>query len=109
MDNAYWNGKFMAYGNGNVYFKPLAGGLDVAAHEMTHGVISNSANLEYLGESGAINESMADIFGCMVDSSNWKIGESVVKAPYFPSGALRDLSDPHNTGTSSDYFWQPRI
>jgi bacillolysin len=109
MDNAYWNGKFMAYGNGNTAFTPLAGGLDVAAHEMTHGVISNTANLEYLNESGAINESMADVFGCMVDSSNWTIGENVVLPSAFPSGALRDLSDPHNTGTSSDYFWQPRV
>jgi bacillolysin len=109
MDNAYWNGKFMAYGNGHLYFKPLAGGLDVAAHEMTHGVISNTANLEYLNESGAINESMADVFGCMVDSSNWTIGEDVMLGgTYFPSGALRDLSDPHNGGTSSDYYWQPR-
>ncbi|HXA01473.1 MAG TPA: M4 family metallopeptidase, partial [Cytophagaceae bacterium] len=109
MDNAYWNGKFMAYGNGNVAFKPLAGGLDVAAHEMTHGVISSTANLEYLNQSGAINESMADIFGCMVDSADWQIGEDVVLPAYFPSGALRDLSDPHNTGTSGDYYWQPRI
>jgi len=61
MDNAFWNGRFMCYGNGDVSFKPLAGGLDVAGHEMTHGVIENTANLEYNGEAGAINESFADI------------------------------------------------
>jgi bacillolysin len=110
MDNAYWNGKFMAYGNGNVYFKPLAGGLDVAAHEMTHGVVSNTANLEYLGQSGAINESMADIFGCMVDRDDWKIGDDVSNISTFPTGALRDLSDPHNGGTAlGDHGWQPKI
>ncbi|MFN8436592.1 MAG: M4 family metallopeptidase [Cytophagales bacterium] len=109
MDNAYWNGKAMFYGNGNVAFKPLAGGLDVGGHEMTHGVVQNSANLAYQDESGAINESMADIFGCMMDSTDWLIGEDVVKTLYFPSGALRSLSDPHNGGTSlNDNGYQPK-
>ncbi|MFP6642519.1 MAG: neutral protease, partial [Candidatus Latescibacterota bacterium] len=46
MDNAFWNGVFMAYGDGNVAFEPLAEALDVAAHEMTHGVIQHTVNLE---------------------------------------------------------------
>jgi bacillolysin len=96
LDNAFWNGKAMFYGNGNVGFKPLAGGLDVAGHEMTHGVIENTANLEYKGESGAINESLADIFGSMIDPDDWTIGEDVVKLATYPSGALRSLADPHN-------------
>jgi len=100
LDNAYWNGKVMSYGNGDVAFKPLAGALDVGGHEMTHGVVQNTANLEYQGESGAINESMADIFGCMMDPADWLIGEDIVKLTAFPSGALRSLSDPHNGGTS---------
>lgn len=104
-DNAFWNGSAIFYGNGNTGFKPLAGSLDVAGHEMTHGVIQNSANLKYEGESGAINESMADIFGCMMDSTDWLIGEDVVKISAFPSGALRSLSDPHNGGGSG---FQPR-
>jgi len=109
MDNAFWNGKAMYYGNGNLYFKPLAGGLDVGGHELTHGVIQSTANLNYQGESGAINESMADIFGCMIDSSNWTIGEDVVLLSAYPTGALRDLSDPHNGGTSlSTRGWQPK-
>ncbi|GAL87018.1 hypothetical protein MYP_4248 [Sporocytophaga myxococcoides] len=110
MENAYWNGKLMAYGNGGSYFKPLAGALDVAAHEMTHGVIQNSCNLRYSGQSGAINESLADIFGALVDRDDWKIGESITKnLTLFPSGALRDLSNPHNGGSSkSDYCWQPQ-
>jgi len=109
MENAYWNGKLMAYGNGGSYFKPLAGALDVAAHEMTHGIIQNSCNLRYSGQSGAINESLADIFGALVDRDDWKIGESITKnLTLFPSGALRDLSDPHNGGSSrADYCWQP--
>ena len=100
LDNAYWNGQAMFYGNGDVAFKPLAGALDVAGHELTHGVVSNSANLEYENQSGAINESMADIFGAMIDRDDWKMGEDIVKTSVYPSGALRDLSDPHN-GRSS--------
>ncbi len=108
MDNAYWNGQAMFYGNGNVAFKKLAGAMDVAGHEMTHGVVQNTANLEYQGESGAINESIADIFGSMMDPTDWLIGEDVVKTTAFPSGALRSLSDPHNGGSSlSDVGFQP--
>jgi bacillolysin len=109
MDNAFWNGRAMYYGNGHTYFKPLAGGLDVGGHELTHGVVQNSANLTYQGESGAINESMADIFGCMIDRDDWQIGEDVVLLSKYPSGALRDLSDPHNGGTSINSLgWQPK-
>ncbi|HEY3387107.1 MAG TPA: M4 family metallopeptidase, partial [Saprospiraceae bacterium] len=100
LDNAFWNGKAMFYGNGASAFKPLAGAMDVAGHEMTHGVVENTANLEYQGESGALNESMADIFGAMMDPDDWTIGEEVVKVAAFPSGALRSLSDPHNGGTN---------
>jgi Zn-dependent metalloprotease len=100
MDNAYWNGQAIFYGNGRTDFFPLAKSLDVAGHEMTHGVVQNTANLEYYDESGAINESMADIFGFMMDSTDWLIGEEVVKPAVFPSGALRNLQNPHNGGTS---------
>ncbi len=107
MDNAYWNGEYMGYGNGRTYFKPLAGALDVAGHEMTHGVIQNSANLTYQNQSGAINESMADVFGAMIDRNNWQIGEGVVKSSVFLSGAIRDLSNP-NQGGVNDPGYQPR-
>lgn len=108
-DNAYWNGAAMFYGNGLQAFKPLAGALDVAGHEMAHGVIQATANLEYQGESGALNESFADIFGVMIDRDDWNLGEDVVKTQYFPSGALRSMSDPHNGGSSlNDNGWQPR-
>lgn len=93
MDNAFWNGQYMGYGNGNTFFKPLAGGLDVAGHEMTHGVIENTANLNYQGQSGAINESMADVFGVLIDRTDgdFNVGEDVVKSGSF----LRSLSDPN--------------
>ena len=109
LDNAYWNGKAMFYGNGATSFKPLAGAIDVAGHEMTHGVVQSTANLEYEGESGAINESMADIFGSMMDPADWLIGEDVVKPGVFPGGALRSLQDPHNGGTNlSSPGYQPK-
>lgn len=107
--NASWNGRGMLFGNGNSMIKPLAGALDVAAHEMTHGVVSNTSKLVYQDQSGAMNESFADIFGVMVDSTNWTIGETLVSKADFPSGAIRSFIDPHNGGKSSnDFYWQPK-
>jgi bacillolysin len=108
LDNAFWNGEYMFYGNGASSFKPLARGLDVGGHEMTHGVVQNTAGLEYQGESGAINESMADCFGAMIENINYTIGEDVVKLSAYPSGALRNMQDPHNGGSSlGDAGYQP--
>jgi Zn-dependent metalloprotease/PKD repeat protein len=107
MQNAFWNGQAVFYGNGGEYFKPLAGALDVTAHELGHGVVSTTANLEYYGQSGSINETYADIFASMVDRDDWLIGEDITKTAYSPSGALRNMADPHNTGDSSKIYWQP--
>ncbi|MCB9279359.1 MAG: M4 family metallopeptidase [Lewinellaceae bacterium] len=109
MGNAFWDGQFMYYGNGDQSFSaPLAKADDVAGHELTHGVIQNTANLDYQGESGALNESFADIFGAMIDRDDWKMGEDVVNTAVFPTGALRDLSNPHNGGSGlSSPSWQP--
>ncbi|MEO7426097.1 MAG: M4 family metallopeptidase [Fibrobacteria bacterium] len=108
MDNAYWNGKLMAYGDGSRVFKSLARALDVAGHEMTHGVIEATVNLGYKNQSGALNESLADVFGSMIDRDDWNIGEDVVTAAASASGALRNMQDPHNGGTGpSNPDWQP--
>lgn len=109
MANAFWNGRAMFYGNGGSLFKPLSGALDVGAHEMGHGVIQNTCNLEYQDESGALNESMADISGTMVDRGNWFLGETIVKnTQVYPTGHLRDMSNPHNGGASlNDACFQP--
>lgn len=109
MENAFWNGQAMFYGNGGSMFSPLAGALDVGAHEMGHGVVQNTCNLEYQGESGALNESMADISGCMVDREDWHLGEDVIiNTNLFPTGFLRDMSNPHNGGSSfNDPCYQP--
>jgi Zn-dependent metalloprotease len=109
LDNAFYNYPVIVYGNGNHFFKPLARALDVAAHEISHGVINFSAQFEYIGQSGALSESFADIFASMVDSTNWTIGEDIVNPNYFPSGALRSLENPHNGGNGpKDYNWQPK-
>lgn len=108
MENAFWNGQAAFYGNGGTNFKPLAGALDVTAHELGHGVVSNTANLEYYGQPGAINESYADIFGSMVDRDDWLIGEDITKTAFSPSGALRNMADPHNMGSRGNDYWQPK-
>lgn len=109
LGNAFWNGVAMFYGNGDGSFFPLARALDVAGHEMSHGVIQNTANLEYFGESGALNESIADIFGAMIDRDNWSIGEDVVRSSAFPTGALRNLQNPNQGLPTNDFGrgWQP--
>ena len=108
-DNAFWNDTCfcMTYGDGNV-FSPLVS-LDVAGHEMSHGVTSNTAGLLYLGESGGLNEATSDIFGTMVefsannasDPGDYYIGEKIS-----PSGYLRRMDNPHSDGASFN-CWQP--
>lgn len=81
--NAFWDGTKMTYGDGDgVNFGPLTS-LDVAGHEMTHGVTENTAGLTYSGESGGLNEATSDIFGTLVeffaanaeDAGDYLIGE----------------------------------
>jgi len=65
--NAFWDGTKMTYGDGDgVNYGPLVS-LDVAGHEMSHGVTENTAGLTYSGESGGLNEATSDIFGTMVE------------------------------------------
>lgn len=109
MDNAFWNGQYMFYGNGATAFQPLAKALDVAGHEMSHGVIQSTANLIYQGQSGAINEHIADVFGAMIDRDDWGIGEDVTNTSYIASGMLRDMQNPNNGpgNSASTPGWQP--
>ena len=102
-NNAYWNSstKMMTYGDGDgVMFSPLVT-LDVCGHEMMHGVTSATANLIYMGESGALNESFSDVFGAMVErhargesADIWRVGEECF-TPAQPGDALRFMDDPH--------------
>ncbi|MCZ8522134.1 MULTISPECIES: M4 family metallopeptidase [Paenibacillus] len=102
-NNAFWNGRQMVYGDGDgSVFKPLSGSLDVVAHELTHAVTEYSAGLIYQNESGALNESISDIFGALLDSGDWLLGEDVY-TPGTPGDALRSLSNPAAYGDPDHY------
>ena len=96
--NAFWNGWSMNYGDGdNQSFSSLSRCLDVAAHEMTHGLTQHTAGLIYEYQSGALNESFSDVFAAMIDDDDWLVGEDCTLAT---PGYLRDLETPAN-GLSS--------
>ncbi|MFF5077606.1 M4 family metallopeptidase [Actinoplanes sp. NPDC000266] len=65
--NAYWDGTRMVYGSGDAEYLPLSADPDVVGHEMTHGVVEHTASLVYAGQSGALNEAIADYFGNAID------------------------------------------
>ncbi|MEU4109565.1 M4 family metallopeptidase [Streptomyces sp. NPDC027717] len=112
-NNAFWDDSCfcMTYGDGDgTTFGPLVA-LDVAGHEMTHGVTSKTAALTYSGESGGLNEATSDILGTMVewnadnatDKGDYLIGERIVK-PGFGKAALRFMDKPSKDGNSADYW-----
>ncbi len=80
--NAYWNGAQMVFGDDMI-------ALDVTAHELGHGVCQTTANLTYKYQPGALNESLSDVWGVMVDSDDWLIGEDLSIGP------VRSMSDPN--------------
>jgi Zn-dependent metalloprotease len=104
--NAFWDGSQMTYGSG------FASADDVVAHELAHGFTEFTSDLLYYYQSGAINESLSDVFGEYIDLTNgagdddagvrWDLGEDL------PVGAIRDMADPASYGdpdrmTSPDY------
>jgi Zn-dependent metalloprotease len=106
-ENAYWDGKQMLYGDGADNAKPVVS-LDIAGHEMTHGVTERTANLIYSGEPGGLNEATSDIFGAMVeyaannaaDPGDYDIGE---KVDLLGNGkAFRFMHQPSLDGKSLD-------
>jgi Zn-dependent metalloprotease len=105
--NAFWDGTKMTYGDGDgVSYGPLVS-LDVAGHEMSHGVTENSANLTYSGESGGLNESTSDIFGTLVefyaananDPGDYLIGEEFDLKNHL---GFRRMDKPSADGASYD-------
>jgi Zn-dependent metalloprotease len=112
-NNAFWDDSCfcMTYGDGDgTNLGPLVG-LDVAGHEMTHGVTSKTAALTYSGESGGLNEATSDILGTLVewyadnpsDPGDYLIGEKIVR-PGFGQAALRYMDKPSKDGKSADYW-----
>ncbi len=96
LSNAAWfsDQNIMVYGAGDgVEFGNFTQLVDVAGHEMTHGMVSKTANLSYMDESGALNEAVADFFGKMIaKDGHWLIGKGLYKSD--PNRGLRSLEKP---------------
>ena len=99
-DNAYWNGSVFTFGDGSSF--DILTSLDVFGHEFGHAVCSNTADLAYQNESGALNEAFSDIWGCAIEhryapeKDNWLMGEDL-------GSALRSISDPNAKGLPDTY------
>ena len=98
--NAFWDGQRMTYGDGGAPFQVI----DVVGHEISHGLTSNTADLVYSYESGALNESFSDIFGAAVEfdalgfnNGDWLMGED-------RGSAIRSLSNPNLYGDPDTYM-----
>lgn len=86
-DNAFWDGSRMNFGDGDgKVFNRFTKSLSVIGHELTHGVTQYSAKLAYRGQAGALNESVSDVFGVLVeqyklgqkaDAASWLVGEGL--------------------------------
>ena len=112
-DNAFWDNAghmFFGDGDGRLLTQTTAG-IDVIGHELTHGVTQHEANLVYSGQSGALNESISDVFGIQVKqfavkqtvtTSDWLIGADIVGPLLQP--ALRSMKAP---GTANPHDTQP--
>ncbi|WP_309064880.1 M4 family metallopeptidase [Microbacterium sp.] len=107
-DNAFWDGTRMVFGDGDgEVFRGFTRSLSVIGHELGHGVIQATANLEYRGHSGALNESIADVLGALTeqhlrgqtaDEASWLIGEGIF-TDAVQGRALRSMLEP---GTAYD-------
>jgi Zn-dependent metalloprotease len=106
-NNAFWNGSQMTYGDGDgELFNSFTESLSVVAHELSHGVVQFSGGLVYEGQSGALNEHLADVFGVLTEQRNaghqareasWLIGDGLIRGNGM---ALRSLAEP---GTAYDH------
>ncbi|WP_346920337.1 cell wall-binding repeat-containing protein [Clostridium sp. UBA7339] len=122
-NNAFWAGDMMFYGDGDgEEFTYLSGDLDVVGHEMTHGLVEYTAGLVYEYQPGALDESMADVFGVLIstydkynvanggtwkfNSADWVVGDDIY-TPNIQGDALRSLADPTIYGQPAhmDNYW----
>jgi Zn-dependent metalloprotease len=104
-DNAFWNGQQMVFGDGDgQIFQRFTISIDIIGHELTHGVTGDTANLDYQDQSGALNESVSDVFGSMVKqytatpkqtsaNADWLIGQGIF-LPGINGEALRSMKAP---------------
>ena len=112
-DNAFWDGQRMVFGDGDgELFNRFTVAIDVIGHELAHGVVETTANLNYWQQPGALNESCADVFGSLVkqmkenqkaDEADWLIGVGLLTDSVSGTGgkpaALRSMAEP---GTAYD-------
>jgi Zn-dependent metalloprotease len=105
--NAFWNGVYMTYGDGSAGsgYGPLTS-IEIAGHEMVHGVTEFTAGLIYNAESGALNESFSDIFGVVIDlvnnpsTANYKIGDQI----HSSGNGFRNMANPNDNNDPDTYF-----
>jgi Zn-dependent metalloprotease len=107
-DNAFWDGERMVFGDGDgEVFRGFTGSLSVIGHELGHGVIQSASGLAYEGQPGALNESIADVFGALTeqfllgqtaDAASWLIGAGIFTEAV-QGRALRSMIEP---GTAYD-------
>ena len=101
-DNAFWDGKQMVFGDGQL-FNRFTASPDVISHELTHGVTEHSAGLVYVVQPGALNESVSDVFGVLAkqralgqaaDEADWLVGAELFEGTSLQGDALRSMKDP---------------
>jgi Zn-dependent metalloprotease len=102
-NNAFWNSVQMVFGDGDgEIFNRFTIALDIIGHELSHGVTEDESQLQYFNQSGALNESMSDVFGSLIkqfakkqtaDKADWLIGEGLL-ATGINGTALRSMKDP---------------
>lgn len=112
-DNAFWDGEQMAFGDGDPQiFNTFTESLDITGHELTHGVTSYTANLEYEYQAGALNESISDVFGTLVKQytlnqkakdADWLIGAGLFRNST-NARALRDMANPGTAYTNNRFI-----
>lgn len=108
-ENAFWDGSEMVFGDGDQYFYPFVV-LDITGHEISHGFTEQHSGLEYVGQSGGMNEAFSDMAGEAVKyfdrgSNDFMTGADIVKpdtVPLLGMAALRDMCTPSNDGYSID-------
>lgn len=95
MENAFWDGEKMVFGDGGEIFYPLVS-LSVGAHEISHGFTAQHSNLAYYGQSGGLNESFSDMAAAAAEfyatgHNRWQLGPEIVK---YENTALRYMDEP---------------
>ncbi len=100
--NAFWDGSVMTYGDGSSTINPLTT-VDITGHEISHGVTQFTSNLDYQGESGALNEGFSDCMGTAIEfyakptTANWLIGNEI-------GATFRSMSNPNAYGQPDTYL-----